>query len=240
MGWPLWLLWLACIAEISVAWLNIQYRFPKTVWLGNVLLFGILTVVSASNLGAKHCGCLGPLEVPSSWLFVFDIVVLVGLILISLQSPGRWRAPFLWAKIGMDQLLNQRSVFGLVAVLSVAMMSWAWLRGSDDEKNNPNILYPRSVDMGEVKLSNGALVASFSLTNLHCEDLLILGCQTSCSCVMLEKLQNIPALKPGTSVELRVKIVPTSLGSFKQAIDLHVNDMTNSRLTILFHGSVVN
>lgn len=233
-------MWLAIITEASVAWLNTQYKSPKAVWLTNLLLFTVFAIVSASRLGLASCNCLGPVDVPAYWFFAFDSAVIVILILITMLGREGWRTPMKWASVGFVQLFEDRYLFISVSVLSVALILWQIGNKQDMSNQNSKIQYPRIVDFGEVKLSEGVVNTHFVLGNLFHEDLVIIGAETSCSCLIVDKIHKIPPIKPGDSIKLRVAIVPTRTGEFRQAIDLHVNHIKNNRIRVVFRGVFVN
>ncbi len=238
-GRPVWLLWLASLAELSVAWLSVHCKSHQAIWLANVLIFGAFAIFSGASFGDDSCGCLGAVDLPASWLFFLDIAVLSCMLLLCIRIEGNFYAPLQWVKSGTRFLVDEISVFVFIAALSLIIIFWDRYHEGLDQTLSSQIHYPRVVDFGSRKLKDGAFESKLRLTNPNSQPLTILGLESSCSCLFLEKTQDIPAIGPGKTIELRVLIRPVKVGKFKQGMVLYVNDSLVQRFIVVFQGLVV-
>jgi len=243
-GYPLLVLWLAVAAEASVGLLGILRSGDDLSWFANVVLFGVLFAVSTSRmaLGFPSCNCFGEIQLPVWFTPIMNCLVLT--ILFTVKTiPGNRPHTRLgeFMQSSSAKLREPRYAGSALALLAfVALVFWNGWNGQANSLDLTKVfgrsVFPDKRILVDNLVLNQLKDVKISLYNGSARDCQIVGGVVSCECVARVDGEN--TIASGKSIELLLRVKPTSHGAWHQRVVYYLSHPQQSRFVVDLVGGV--
>lgn len=224
-GWPLGVLWMTLIVEISIAVGLFGNNSYSVKWTVSFVLFMVFLVISLARFlfGFESCGCFGTIVLPSYASALIGCVIL-GLLMASAIRTQQSILGILQQgyQAIRDNLAPKASQWiGLVIVL----IFFTILTFEPVKQRLRKVIVGEGVIAEPVWLDGLVLGQPFqgeiTLRNLSIDPVTLVGSKSSCGCMTVNFQRT--TLDARSSLKQRFQIVPNSVGRIHQRLVFYLD-----------------